>query len=235
MLKKILVASLVANLLLGSALALLIQRLGGVRYALHRFRHTEAGLYAHRKDLFEKMPVCPEAIIFLGDSQTEQCEWREWLQWGDSTPTILNRGITADHIAGIQARLPEVLRHQPSKIFLMAGVNDLLFGSSPPEVAGRIRVLVQTIRQQSPTTELILQTLPPVNNTVKKTGIENTVIQAFNAALALVAQEYSLPLVDLYTPLCDASGNLAKTCTDDGLHLNATGYQIWKNAVEEYR
>jgi len=229
--KYFLFFSLIANVFFLFAIVYGVQRLGGVQYAWYRLRHSEAGLYEHRKQLFEQMPVAPGAIIFLGDSQTEQCEWREWLQW-DSNLAVLNRGITADHTAGIQARLPEVLRHRPSKIYLMVGINDLLFGGSPAETARRYRALVQTIRRESPATILVIQTLPPVNNTLKKMSVSNTEIQSLNTELIALAHEYALPLVDLYVPLCDYAGNLSKKFTEDGLHLNAEGYRVWKQAVK---
>ena len=66
--------SLLINTLLIGIGAFALHRLGGWRYAWHRLQHDEAGLYHHRQPLFEQLPIQPGAIIFLGDSQTAQCE-----------------------------------------------------------------------------------------------------------------------------------------------------------------
>lgn len=230
--KKLLFLSLALTLVVCTAFFLLIHRLGGWRYAFHRIQHNETGLYAHRKQLFERLPERPGAVVFVGDSQTEQCEWAELMALG-AIP-VLNRGITGDHTEGILNRLPELLRHRPSNIFLMVGVNDLLFDTPLPEITARYRELVQRIRSQSPDTQLTLLGLPAVNNEIKQTGLRQKSILELNAAIAQIAKDYALPFVDLYTPMIDGEGRLSAKFTEDGLHLNASGYLVWKQAIVAY-
>ena len=228
--KRVLWISLFLNLFLALGYFGVIHRLGGWRFAMHRLRHNEAGLYAHRRSLFETLPTRSGAVVFLGDSQIEQCEWAE-LMATDSL-TVLNRGITGDHVVGVLERLPEVLRHRPSQIWLLVGVNDLLFGRAVAEIGSDYRTIVQIIRRESRETDLILLGLPPVNNQIKKTGIDNTGIQALNEELARIAKEYALPFVNLHAPLSDAVGQLDAQFTEDGLHLNGTGYKQWKKVMD---
>lgn len=216
------------NLILILAGYLAVQRLGGWRYTLFRLRHGEDGLYQHRKQLFERMPTTPGAVVFLGDSQTEQCEWAEFLQ--DSLP-ILNRGISADHTGGIYDRLDEVLRHKPLKIYLLIGINDLLYGTPPEQVELGYRKIVEKIRRTSPETALILESVLPVNNAVKHVGIENATIQAMNQRIQQIAQDYALPYIDLYSHLVNARGELSEQFTADGIHLNGAGYAVWKKEI----
>lgn len=230
--KKLLLLSFALTLLSCTALFLLLQRLGGWRYALNRLQHNETGLYAHRKQLFERLPERPGAILFVGDSQTEQCEWSELIAM--EGPPVLNRGITGDHTAGISNRLPELLRHRPSKMFLMVGVNDLLFDTPLLEIAARYRSLVQQIRSRSPNTQLVLLGLPSVNNQIKQTGLTTSAVDGLNTKIAQIAKEYALPFVDLKTPLSDAEGRLSAKFTEDGLHLNALAYLVWKQGIAAY-
>ncbi len=216
------------TLLLIVAAYLAVQRLGGWRYTFFRIRHGEDGLYQHRKQLFERMPASPGAIIFLGDSQTEQCEWAELMQ--DSVP-ILNRGISADHIMGVYGRLDEILRHKPLKIYLLIGVNDLLFGSTPEYLESGYRKIVEKIRRNSPETALILESILPVNNAVKYVGLENEAIQAMNQRIQLIAKDYALSYIDLYPHLLNARGDLSEQFTADGIHLNGAGYAVWKKEI----
>ena len=207
---------------------LALQRLGGWRYSLQRLQHQESSLYVHRRQLFEQLPIQPDAIIFLGDSQTALCEWREL--FGDTLP-VLNRGIVGDQVNGVAERLEAILRYRAAKIFLLVGVNDLLFGKSAAEVALRYRELVGQIRTQAPATQLVLESVLPVNNMIKNIGIQNAQIQDLNVRIAQIAKDFSLPFLDIYGPLTDPAGNLAARFTEDGLHLNGAGYTVWKQQL----
>lgn len=226
--KRLLYISLIVNILLLSFLAWSVQKLGGFGYTWHRLSHREWGVYYHRAQHFERLPDRPGSVVFLGDSQIEQAEWHEF--FGDN-PMVLNRGISGDYIAGVQARLGEILRHKPSKIFLLVGVNDLFFEKPLPEMERDYNAIVQRIRTESPQTELFLLSLLPVNNHVRDIGIQNSQVTAFNAIIQKIARSFALPYVDVNTPLTDADGNLSAKFTDDGLHINGLGYGVVKKAL----
>lgn len=229
--KHFLIFSLIVNVLLACGIAYMMHRLGGWSYALYRLRSSEAGLYTHRKTLFEKLPERPGTVVMLGDSQMALCEWQELL--GDSV-RVLNRGISGDYVDGVWGRLDEVLRHKPLKIFLLVGVNDLFFGKKTEAIEARYREIVQKIRRESPDSELILQSVLPVNGEMRSLPAGNAEIQALNARIVQIAKDYALPYVDLYNQLTDANGNLPARFTDDGIHLNGTGYLVWKKEIETY-
>ncbi|MBL7809799.1 MAG: hypothetical protein JNN28_18400 [Saprospiraceae bacterium] len=229
--KPWLYTSLLINVL-GIALALFaVHRLGGWKYTWLKLQRQTAGLYHHRVQHFENLDDKPGAIIFLGDSQTEQAEWHEF--FGDH-PAVLNRGISGDFAQGVLDRLAEVLRHKPAKIFLLIGVNDLVFGSSIQDIEAVYSQIVANIRASSPQTELYLQSLIPVNNHLRKSGTNNDNIADLNQRIEAIAHAYALPFVDIGTPMKDAEGNLSERFTEDGLHLNGLGYQVWKNEIKKF-
>lgn len=229
--KRILYISLAINLLALFAAAMAVHRLGGWKYTLLRLQRQTNGLYQHRSEHFQRLDERQGSIVFLGDSQTEQAEWQE--MFPGTTRPILNRGISGDFTEGLLERLPEVLRHKPSKIFLLVGVNDLVFGNKTPEIESVYRNIVQNIRTTSPDTELYLQSVLPVNNELRNSGTSNEKVIALNARIAQIAHDFALPYLDIGTPLKDADGNLAAKFTQDGLHLNGLGYSVWKNEVEQ--
>lgn len=227
--KRFLIISFLLNLLLAAGVLYAVNRVGGWKLALNRLFHGESAMYQHRKSLFERMPVRPGAIIFLGDSQIEQCEWQEMYS---DLPHVLNRGIGGDHVEGVLGRLDEVLRHEPSKVFLLVGVNDLLWGKSPDEIEPRYRDIVQRIRREQPDAQLVLLSVLPVNTDIRSFQTSNTEIQALNAGIARIARDFALPYVDLYNELTDATGELSAQFTSDGIHLNGLGYAVVKKQVE---
>ncbi|MDO8971048.1 MAG: GDSL-type esterase/lipase family protein, partial [Saprospiraceae bacterium] len=123
-------------------------------------------------------------------------------------------------------------RHKPKKVFLLIGVNDLVFGNSVSEIETVYREIVQKIRTASPDTELFLQSLLPVNNDSKKTGTNNEKILELNTRIIQIARDFSVPYLDIATPLKDADGNLGAKFSEDGMHLNGLGYLVWKKEIE---
>jgi lysophospholipase L1-like esterase len=228
--KRILFTSLFLNLVLFGAITWSVQKLGGFGYTWQRLQHREWGVYGHRVQHFTKLPERPGSIVFLGDSQIEQAEWHEI--FGDN-PMVLNRGISGDYTAGVLARLGEVLRHKPLKIFLLVGVNDLFFGKKPSEIEADYRAIVRRTRSESPDSELLLMSVLPVNNKVRDVGLTNDQVLALNERIRQIAKDYALPYLDLNTQLSDADGNLAAKFTDDGLHVNGLGYVVVEKVMSD--
>jgi lysophospholipase L1-like esterase len=230
--RRTLIFSLLLNSLLAGAIGYMVIRLGGLKYVFYRLNQSEAGLYTHRASLFKKLPAAKNAIVFLGDSQIEQCEWRELT--GITDVPVLNRGITGDQVEGVRARLPEIKRHQPSKIFLCVGINNLLLDQNYSEIDLKYRDLVRELRSDNRSLQLYIISVLPVNNQLKSIGIDNTEIIEVNNRLQQIARNFAVPYIDLAAQLTDASGNLAQRYTSDGIHLNAEGYMVWKKLIDPF-
>ena len=82
---------------------------------------TMTELYATRMAKFEAEPVVPGRIIFFGNSITQGGDWAKLT--GDST--VLNRGIGGDVTFGLLHRLHDITVRQPSKLFILIGINDI--------------------------------------------------------------------------------------------------------------
>src|SRR6202020_1961602 len=70
---------------------------------------------------FAMEPIVPGRIIFLGNSITEMGDWKKVLN--DST--VLNRGIGGDITYGVLKRLKDITDRNPSKVFILLGINDI--------------------------------------------------------------------------------------------------------------
>src|ERR1700759_3527419 len=77
---------------------------------------------------FAKEPIVTGRVIFLGNSITEMGNWKKVT--GDTT--VLNRGIGGDITYGVLKRLKDITDRQPSKVFILLGINDI--GKDIPEV-----------------------------------------------------------------------------------------------------
>ena len=184
-----------------------------------------------RDQVFRSMPVDSGALIFLGNSLTQQCEFAELFP----NKKILNRGIVADVTDGVLARLDEVCRHTPSKVFLEIGINDLLIGRTLTSTQQTLAAIVTSLQQKSPSTTIFLQSLLPTNNmSVNRSSSLPDTIVAYNTFLKKIALEKKCVYVDLYTPFCNNRALDKRYDCGDGLHLSGAGYLLWRDCIKEY-
>lgn len=185
-----------------------------------------------KTSLFEILPIQSSDIVFLGNSITDGGEFNELFEMDN----IKNRGIRSDVIPGVLKRLGQVTSGHPKKIFLLIGINDVSHNLSVDKLADRYETLVRKIREESPETELFVQSVMPINNSFGRykalAGKEKT-IKAFNKRIEEIAGRHGATYIDLWPFLADPKGNLRKSFTNDGLHLNGNGYKAWTDGIRE--
>ena len=228
--KKLFVLSLLLNLALLASMAYIIHRLGGLRYMIHRVNNKDIeGIYEHRKGFFTMLPKQKGRIVFLGDSLTEYGQWEELTQHSN----VLNRGIAGDTTPNLLRRLDHIVELAPSKIFLMIGINDFLFFDRP-QILENYQQIVQQLTTQLPNTQLYLQSILPVNPTIRRIAMDNEEIRLLNQSIQQLATDQELIYIDIHHPLKDANGNLDEKYTEDGVHLNGLAYRVWHKEIAAY-
>jgi lysophospholipase L1-like esterase len=180
---------------------------------------------------FKSYPNSSKDIIFLGNSITAGVDWNELLQLS----TARNRGISGDISFGIVERLDEVIEGKPAKVFILIGINDVSRNIPDSVILRNYRTMVQRIKQQSPRTKIYFQTLMPVNN--EFTQFRNHYnkdehILWINDQIKALGKQENFTVIDLYTPFLNSDKKLDKRFTEDGLHLNAAGYQLWASILK---
>ncbi len=189
--------------------------------------------YYHRSHQFSLLPDMEDEVVFLGNSISDGAEWDEYF---DNNKCI-NRGISGDVTDGILLRLKDITRIQAQKIFLLIGINDLARGKSIDYIIENYKRIYQQIREESPNTQIFIQSILPVNNELKQFKNhtnKNDMIITLNNKLKSLAQEKGIDYIDLHSTFSDASGKLRKDLTEDGLHLNGRGYQVWMNLIKNF-
>ncbi|MFK8006594.1 MAG: GDSL-type esterase/lipase family protein [Saprospiraceae bacterium] len=223
-------SSLLLNILFICGFFYIVNALGGFSYLMAKMKtKNSVGVYEHRKNHFKELPMQKDAIVMLGNSLTQSCEWSELL----NNPKIVNRGIAGDMAGGLLLRLDEITRYQPAKIFLMVGINDLNVHAIP-DILKNYKAIVADILLKTPTTKLYLQSILPVNNQVRNSGKNNSDIVFLNKKIENIASENGLVFLNLHPLFLDKDGQLDSTLTQDGIHLDASGYLIWKKELQKY-
>lgn len=183
-------------------------------------------VYAERVARFEREPVATGRVIFLGNSITQGADWARLL--GDST--VVNRGIGGDITYGVLKRLDDVVRRQPSKLFILLGINDI--GKDIPDavIADNFRQIIERVRAGSPATRVYVQSILPVNPGhpgFPQHYDKQARVRAVNRLLKRVAAATGVHFLDVAPALMDSRRRLDARFTTDGLHLNEQGYQAW--------
>src|SRR5689334_14296470 len=191
-------------------------------------------LRASRIAQFEAEPVVPGRVIFLGNSITQGGDWARLT--GDST--VINRGIGADITFGLRPRAGDVTRRQPSKLSVLIGINDISKDIPDAVIAAQYRALIDSVKSQSPRTRIFVQSILPLNPTVKNFPQhydKQARVVAVNRLIRRMARETGATYIDLWPIFVDRNNRLDASLTGDGLHLNQQGYERWVRFLQRRR
>lgn len=186
-----------------------------------------------------------DSLIFFGESTTAHLASRGVLTGGTATQQVwanrsntcmLSSRINLERIVypetGEELTVAEACaRKSPSIVVLSFGQNGLVsFASDKESYIRNYKKLIGAIREASPDTKIILQTVYPLAGEGNYgVGVDtlNTHVAALNECLPEIASAFeNVRIVDTASVLCDASGRLATSYDfGDGQHLTASAYE----------
>lgn len=186
----------------------------------------------------EEKIVVSENLVFVGDSIVNEYNLENFY----SNRKVVNSGISDDKTADILENLNErIYQYNPSKIFILVGINDIIDGVENSEIVGNIEKIVNAININRPYAEIYIQSIYPVNDVdsfdVRYDMIEKinvTDINSINMLIEDMCKEKNITYVDIYSKLVDDNGLLNKDYTIDGLHINDEGYGIITTELLKY-
>jgi lysophospholipase L1-like esterase len=183
-----------------------------------------------RTAIFEGAPKHEGLIYFIGDSHTEGFELNEYLQNG----ALRNRGVWGDVSGSVLKRIDSVAIVKPKKVFIMVGVNDIMAGLEPKDIAGNMEKIVSRIHTLSPQTKIYIESVLPTDKEINRTkeSSESNIVK-LNKLYKSIAAVDGVTYIDLH-PYFVEHGALKKAYSYDGLHMNGHGYSKWSELVKPY-
>ncbi|MGB3310423.1 MAG: GDSL-type esterase/lipase family protein [Nodosilinea sp.] len=176
----------------------------------------------------------PRQNILLGDSLTL------WFP-ADMLPgrkTWINQAISGESSGGLRDRLYLLDKTAPEAVFIMVGINDLIWGGSEVDLVYNVRMMIRYLRQTHPKTRVVVQSILPHGGEAatwegsdRLQAISPELIRTVNTQLKAVAIETGVDFLNLYPLFVDGDGYLRADLTTDGLHLNQNGYMVWRTAL----
>jgi lysophospholipase L1-like esterase len=138
----------------------------------------------------------------------------------------LNRGFGGSQLADV-AELADrvVLAYKPRLVIVYAGDNDIAARKTPEQVVAAYQKLVEKIHSQLPETRIVFISIKP---SLSRWKLIDEIRHANRSIAELAARDERLAFVDI-EPAMLGPGDLPRKelFRDDGLHLNAEGYQVW--------
>ena len=202
------------------------------------FDHSEkVKVVTKKKEVVEK--VVDNNYLFLGDSITEQYDLKEYYE----DYPVVNSGVSGDFTSSIVEDMKKrVYDYNPSKVFLLIGINDLRKGKDVSEIVSNTKEIIELIKENRPYSEIYLESIYPINKTdddkvsdsVKDIKFDNEKIIEVNDLLKDLAKDEKITYVDLYNRLIDDDGNLNISYTKDGLHISSEGYECITKELMKY-
>ena len=170
-------------------------------------------------------------IVFIGDSITDLYVLDE--HYGSLQRACYNRGIGGDTTAGVLERLQvSVFDLAPSTVVLMIGTNDVNGSQSQADILNRYEQIIRKIKATLPDVNLYCVSVIPQNKqleTYSTIDVDHTtqVILQLNPQIQQLAESNGAVYVDLFPLLADSENFLLPEYSDDGIHLNKNGLDVW--------
>ena len=164
--RKLFGISLFFNAVFFACILLALVKIGSPRYLFQLVKYRGNGIVSLKKSRtshLNTLPVPTGKIIMLGNSITAEGEWAELFQNTD----IINRGVIGDGTGDILERLDPIVASHPRKIFLLVGVNDLMF-LPLSKIEDFYEKIVARIVSETPTTQLYLESILPIHNDLRR-------------------------------------------------------------------
>jgi lysophospholipase L1-like esterase len=163
-------------------------------------------------------------VAMVGDSLTLLGRWNEYFPH----TRIINRGIGADTVGGVQRRVPEILRRRPRKIFLLVGINDVYDGNSNEEILPVYDATVARLMSEG-----AMVYVQSVFCGARCNDAQQSQIVALNAGLLALARRRGAQYIDLATPM-GGPGGMNPALNFDGIHLTGAGYRAWIDRIRPH-
>jgi beta-glucosidase len=176
-----------------------------------------------------QVKTMPYRVLFFGDSIIERWLlplWDAKPVWDANMPQrgVLNAAVSGDRTENLRWRLEHgnLDGPAPKGVILLIGTNDLATGRQPAEAAEGVRAALTRLRDQLPTTRILLLGLTPRDATADDPL--RLAVVATNKLIQTCAGN-QITYADIGGVLLDASGVLSKDLSPDLLHFNGAGYQ----------
>ena len=170
----------------------------------------------------------PGGIVFVGSSSIVF-----WPHLAADFPgeNVIQRGFGGSELGDAVYRAPSiVIPYKPRLVVLYAGDNDIANGRTPQDVLRQFQRFVKVVHDSLPKTRIAFISIKP---TWARVALLDKMRAANDLVRKYIAGKPGLTYIDVFTPMLSPAGHPRMALLDptDSLHLNVTGYKLWRHLV----
>jgi lysophospholipase L1-like esterase len=176
-------------------------------------------------------PPAAGGILFVGSSSIRL--WTDLEAEFGTSAGVLKRGFGGSQLGDCVKNLERlVVQYRPRTVLVYAGDNDLAAGVAPAEVRRRFEAFVEGVRRTLPDTRIAYISIKPSPS-------REALLPQIRATNALIrefaADQTNVAYIDVFTPMLDDAGAPRRELfREDALHLNGSGYALWKKLIAPF-
>ncbi|EAR00160.1 SGNH/GDSL hydrolase family protein [Maribacter sp. HTCC2170] len=170
-----------------------------------------------------------ETIVFTGSSSI-----RLWKELNDLFPDhqIVNTGFGASLSTDLLHYCKElVINFNPYRVFIYEGDNDLASKRKPKEILTTTKEIVSNIWMNNNKTQIILISAKP---SITRWSLKRKYKRLNRKFKRLAKKEELIQFVDVWSPMLEGKKINQELFLEDGLHMNARGYEIWYPLIKPF-
>jgi len=170
-----------------------------------------------------------ETLVFTGSSSI-----RMWQDVQERFPRqqIVNTGFGGSQASDLSYFIYDlILRFHPKKVFIYEGDNDIFAKKKPNKIRKTLEQIIDGIHRNDSTTRVVLIAAKP---SIARWNLKGK-YKRLNRKMGLLAENHPLvDYADVWHPMLDGSKVKQDIFIEDGLHMNAKGYQIWYDVLKPF-
>lgn len=184
------------------------------------------------RELDEKNPPLPGQILFIGSSS-----FTRWTDVPTYFPThkILNRAFGGSSLPDLIRYVGNVvLPYKPKQVVIYCGENDFAGDPKLPayKVLDRFETLFRLIRSKLPSATIDYVSMKP---SPSRWYLRSKFIAANGWISDFLKMQPNTGFIDVWSAMLDENGRpKAGIYVSDQLHINASGYRIWRPIIEPF-
>tara|TARA_Y100000591_G_scaffold332313_1_gene369168 strand:+ start:3496 stop:4287 length:792 start_codon:yes stop_codon:yes gene_type:complete len=168
-------------------------------------------------------------FLFVGSSSIRL--WKSLKE--DMKPLqVINRGFGGAHTKHINRHIDKIVfPYKPKAIVFFCGSNDINGWNSPEEVYAEFETFYNSVKKKLPKTMIFVLSIQPSPSRFDQRPRQ---LKWNNAVSKLAKIDPNLVFIDVSSPMLTPDNKpRLDLYTDDTLHMNENGYEIWTKLVRE--
>lgn len=202
--------------------------------AFMTIQSQDPGRFVNEVDIIQKKydtlwDASKETIVFTGSSSI-----RTWHDLDElfADHQIINTGFGASQATDLLAYANElILTFNPYQVFIYEGDNDIAANKRPKEIVKTTLAIIKRIREKSRDTQIILIAAKP---SIVRWSLKRKYKNLNRKFKRLCKKDNLLQFADVWKPMLQGRKLNQDIFEDDGLHMNAKGYEIWYTVIKPF-